>query len=69
MASTEGTVSFLDAVNARIEDIRDACTRCGRCVEACPIVSTQASHLNVLPKFKAELRSREFRAAAKAAAA
>ena len=31
-----------------------------------PIVSTQASHLNVLPKFKAELREREFRAAAEA---
>jgi hypothetical protein len=29
-----------------------------------PIVSTQASHLSVLPKFKAELREREFRAAA-----
>jgi Fe-S oxidoreductase len=31
-----------------------------------PIVSTQASHLNVLPKFKAELREREFKAAAEA---
>ena len=31
-----------------------------------PIVSTQASHLNVLPKFKAELRQREFTAAAAA---
>ncbi len=38
MASTERTVSFLDAVNARIDDILDACTRCGRCVEACPMV-------------------------------
>ena len=31
-----------------------------------PILSTQASHLSVLPKFKAELRDREFRAAAEA---
>ena len=31
-----------------------------------PVVSTQASHLSVLPKFKAELRDREFRAAAEA---
>lgn len=31
-----------------------------------PIVSTQASHLNVLPKFKADLRRREFEAAARA---
>ena len=31
-----------------------------------PIVSTQANHLSVLPKFKAELREREFSAAAAA---
>ena len=31
-----------------------------------PVVSTQASHLAVLPKFKAELREREFAAAAAA---
>jgi heterodisulfide reductase subunit D len=31
-----------------------------------PIVSTQANHLSVLPEFKAELREREFRAAAAA---
>jgi len=31
-----------------------------------PILSTQASHLSVLPAFKAELREREFRAAAAA---
>ncbi|HTV88438.1 MAG TPA: (Fe-S)-binding protein [Stellaceae bacterium] len=31
-----------------------------------PIVSTQANHLSVLPQFKAELREREFRAAAEA---
>jgi hypothetical protein len=31
-----------------------------------PVVSTQASHLSVLPKFKAELREREFAAAREA---
>jgi heterodisulfide reductase subunit D len=31
-----------------------------------PVVSTQANHLSVLPKFKAELRQREFAAAAAA---
>jgi hypothetical protein len=31
-----------------------------------PILSTQASHLSVLPEFKAELREREFHAAAEA---
>jgi heterodisulfide reductase subunit D len=31
-----------------------------------PVLSTQASHLSVLPKFKAELREREFCAAAEA---
>ena len=31
-----------------------------------PIVSTQANHLSVLPKFKADLREREFSAAAAA---
>ncbi len=31
-----------------------------------PVVSTQANHLAVLPKFKAELREKEFRAAAEA---
>jgi Fe-S oxidoreductase len=31
-----------------------------------PILSTQASHLSVLPKFKAELRAREFAVAAEA---
>jgi heterodisulfide reductase subunit D len=31
-----------------------------------PVVSTQASHLSVLPKFKADLREREFHAAAEA---
>lgn len=31
-----------------------------------PVLSTQASHLNVVPEFKAELREREFRAAAEA---
>jgi heterodisulfide reductase subunit D len=28
---------FEDALNDRIEEMTDACTRCGKCVEACPV--------------------------------
>lgn len=34
----EGDVSFLDALHRRVEDTLDACTRCGKCVMACPMV-------------------------------
>jgi heterodisulfide reductase subunit D len=31
-------LSFEAAVNARVDEMVDACTRCGKCVEACPSV-------------------------------
>lgn len=34
-----GNTSFLDAVHGRVSDILDACTRCGECVAACPMVA------------------------------
>src|SRR5580693_8787793 len=32
------TLPFETALNARVEDMLDACTRCGKCVEVCPSV-------------------------------
>src|SRR5665213_3059682 len=29
----------MEAVKARVEDTLDACPRCGKCVEACPMVA------------------------------
>src|SRR5580700_7350010 len=31
-------ISFEAALGERVEDMLDACTRCGKCVEACPSV-------------------------------
>src|SRR5829696_8922588 len=31
-------ISFETALGARVEDMLDACTRCGKCVEVCPSV-------------------------------
>ena len=32
-------ISFETALNGRVEDMLDACTRCGKCVEVCPSVT------------------------------
>jgi Fe-S oxidoreductase len=37
MAEIGGT-GFIDALKARVGETLDACTRCGKCVEACPMV-------------------------------
>ncbi len=31
-------ISFLDALHGRVDHILDACTRCGKCVTACPMI-------------------------------
>ena len=44
--------SFEAAVGARVEEMLDACTRCGKCVEACPSVVpagiADASYSNII---------------------
>src|SRR5258708_18082968 len=34
----DGGGGFMEAVQARVAEPLDACTRCGKCVEACPMV-------------------------------
>jgi heterodisulfide reductase subunit D len=43
------TVSFEAAVQSRVDEMVDACTRCGKCVEACPSVKP-AGLADVAPK-------------------
>jgi Fe-S oxidoreductase len=38
MTVADGGGGFMEAVKARIDETIDACTRCGKCVEACPMV-------------------------------
>jgi heterodisulfide reductase subunit D len=35
---TESGGAFVDAMRGKVEDMLDACTRCGKCVAACPMV-------------------------------
>ena len=37
LAKADG-ISFFDALQGRVDDILDSCTRCGKCVAACPMV-------------------------------
>ena len=37
MAEAEA-ISFVDALHERVDDLLDACSRCGKCVNACPMV-------------------------------
>jgi ferredoxin len=37
LAEPSGT-SFLDVLRGRTDHILDACTRCGKCLEACPMI-------------------------------
>src|SRR5437899_11788930 len=39
MSETVGTAGFLDTFRARGAAIADACTRCGDCFRACPMVA------------------------------
>lgn len=58
--------SALPGINAAVKKVLRAIPGLDVVELDVPIVSTQASHLGVLPKFKAELREREFKAAAEA---
>jgi heterodisulfide reductase subunit D len=39
--------SFIDVLHGRVENILDACTRCGKCVAACPMVAPAGIDLGV----------------------
>ena len=38
---------FMEAVQARVAETLDACTRCGKCVAACPMVEPAGIDLGV----------------------
>jgi ferredoxin len=40
--------TFESALQARVDDMVDACTRCGKCVEVCPVLAEQPVPLREL---------------------
>ena len=51
-------ISFEQALGARVDDMLDACTRCGKCVDACPCVKPAGTEAAGFPV--AEMYQQDF---------